>query len=213
MTNKQGVEPRILNAWLSARSIVRRLPPPVPEHGGFRVDTNSDAEISRWVFPVNCPGIESLARTITQPRYLLKLCGSSCELRRLLPEGWGVHASGFFMISNGKIFESDLVDGYSIETRRCGPVVEARIYAFTGGLAASGYAAETRDAFVYDRIATEPQHRRKGLGRTLMATLRKHKLHTDAPDLLVATAEGRALYATLGWEMISPYSTASILSL
>jgi hypothetical protein len=35
----QGVDPALLEAWLSARSIARGLPLPIPDQGGFRVDT------------------------------------------------------------------------------------------------------------------------------------------------------------------------------
>lgn len=187
MSNR-GVGPLILNAWLSARSIARRLPSPVPEYGGFRVDTKSDAEVARWVFPRIGSGLEELARSISEPRYFLKLCGATTEppARRL-------------------------ADGYRIKTKRVGMVMEAKIFAETGALAASGYAAETRDVFIYDRIVTEPEHRRKGLGHALMLTLHAARQHPSSPELLVATEDGRALYSTLGWETISPYSTASII--
>jgi len=91
-------------------------------------------------------------------------------------------------------------------------VSEARIYSETGALAASGYAAETQEVFIYDRIVTEPLHRRKGLGLAIMITLHAAKQHPSVPELLVATKDGRALYSTLGWETISPYSTASIVT-
>jgi hypothetical protein len=77
MMSKRGVDPLLLNTWLSARSIARGLPLPVPEYGGFRVDTNSDAEVARWVFPKMGPGLEGLARSINEPRYFLKLCGAT----------------------------------------------------------------------------------------------------------------------------------------
>jgi hypothetical protein len=45
-----------------------------------------------------------------------------------------------------------------------------------------------------------------------MTTLLAAKQHSSSPELLVATDDGRALYSTLGWETISPYSTASIFT-
>ncbi len=101
---------------------------------------------------------------------------------------------------------------YTIEVKRTGMVSEARIFTEAGALAASGYAAETNDVFVYDRIITEPDHRRRGLGRALMQTLHDTRQNPSATELLVATEEGRALYSALGWATISPYSTASIVS-
>lgn len=211
MSNR-GVDPLLLNAWLSARSLARGLPSPVPEYGGFRVDTNSDAEVARWVFPEIGPGLEELAHSINEPRYFLKLCGSADELQAVLPIGWVLHAPSYFMQASDEPAGRHLVEGYMIETKRAGMVSEARIYSETGALAASGYAAETQEVFIYDRIVTEPLHRRKGLGLAIMTTLHAAKQHPSVPELLVATKDGRALYSTLGWETISPYSTASIVT-
>lgn len=105
-----------------------------------------------------------------------------------------------------------LADGYRIEAKQVSMVVEARIFSETGALAASGCAAETQGAFIYDRIVTAPEHRRKGLGRALMRTLHDARRHHGTPELLVATEDSRALYATIGWETFSAYSTASIVA-
>ena len=116
------------------------------------------------------------------------------------------------MFASGEPTVGRLAEGYRIEAKHVGMVLEARIYSETGALAASGYAVETRKVFIYDRIVTEPEHRRKGLGHAVMATLHAAKKHLRSPELLVATEDGRALYSTLGWETISPYSTASIVT-
>lgn len=207
----QGVDSVILNAWLSARSVARGLPSPVPEYGGFRVDTKSDAEVARWVFPEVSSELEELARGISEPRHLLKLCGTADQLLAALPLGWELHAPSYFMqATNQPPPARRLADGYKIEVKRVGAVIEARIFSRTGALASSGYAAQACGVFVYDRIVTEPEHRRKGLGHVLMRTLHDARQHASAPELLVATEDGRALYSTLGWDVISPYSTASI---
>jgi hypothetical protein len=207
--SRHGVKSSILSAWLSARSIARGLPAPVPEYGGFRVDTGSDAEVVRWVFPNQGPGLRNLARSINEPGYLLKLCGSADELWSALPLGWELHSPSHFMTAIGKPPARRLAEGYSIELDRVGKVVSARILAESGELAASGFAAETQGVFVYDRILTETAHRRKGLGQVLMRTLHDARQNPDGMELLVATQDGRALYSKLGWETISPYSTAS----
>lgn len=208
-----SIDPLLLEAWLSARSVARRLPPPVFEHGGFRVDTNSVSEVVRWVFPKIGPGLEKLARSINKPRHLIKLCGTADKLQAALPGGWELHATSHFMQATRNTTERRLTEGYMIEVKRVGMVLQARILSEDGALAASGYAAEAKGVFIYDRIVTEPEHRRKGLGRALMTTLRSARQDPDSPELLVATADGRALYSTLGWETISPYSTASIVTL
>jgi GNAT superfamily N-acetyltransferase len=212
MMSNQSVEPLILKAWLSARSVARGLPLPVAEYGGFRVDTRSDAEVARWVFAKVGFGLEKLAGSIRDPRYLLKLCDARDELQAVLPTGWELHAPAYFMQATRKPAARRLADGYRIETKHVGMVVEARIFSETGALAASGYAVETQDVFIYDRIVTEADHRRKGLGHFLMLTLHAARQQSSRPELLVATEDGRALYSTLGWEAISPYSTASFVT-
>lgn len=97
MMSNPSVDPLILNGWLSARSIARGLPAPVAEYGGFRIDTKSDAEVARWVFPKMGAGLEEIARSICEPRYFLKLCGNADELRAALPRAWELHALSYFM--------------------------------------------------------------------------------------------------------------------
>lgn len=208
--NSMTVDPTLVHAWLAARSLARGLPAPAPEHGGFRVDTNSEAEIRRWVFPYRTEGLVELGRAIDAPGHFLKLCGTAEELRAALSDKWRIQSSAYFMSATGTDVERPLPAGYALNVDRDGALVSVRISA-DGELAASGYAAETDEAFVYDRIVTEPAHRRKGLGGAVMGALRRAKRNRRTRELLVATEDGRALYATLGWRTISPYSTASIV--
>ncbi|MFD2780066.1 GNAT family N-acetyltransferase [Novosphingobium pokkalii] len=211
MMNTEGLDPHLLHAWLAARSLARGLPMPVPEHGGFRVDTGSEMETVRWVFPRMGDGLKELARTIHQPRQFLKVCETSEALCPALPAHWTIPASSHVMRANGPMPRRQLADGYSIAVEQSGPVTSVRIVTDTGILAASGYGAETDGVFVYDRIVTEPEHRRKGLGHVLMQTLHEARRDPHSFELLVATDDGRALYETLGWEKIASYASASIV--
>lgn len=198
-------------AWLAARSIARGLPLPVADCGGYRVDTNAPDEIRRWVFPAVSKDLAALAGSIRRPAYLVKACAAPEQLRAALPPGWQVHAPGFFMAGPEQApARPACPPGYTLEVRREGAVTEVRIWSGTGELAASGYAAETEHVFIYDRIVTAPGHRRRGLGRVLMAALRESKVSLSAPERLVATEEGRALYEALGWRTISAFSTGSL---
>ena len=203
-------DPTMLHAWLTARSVVRGLPAPVPDRGGFRVDTNSDAEIKRWVFPQLVDGLAELGQIIDTPRYLLKLCGPSEELSAILPDRWRIHPPAYFMIATRDWTDRPLPAGYTIEVDHNGAVVEVRVKSGAGDVAARGYAAHAKNVFIYDRIITAPEHRRKGLAHAVMSTLSHARRNSDAPQLLVATEDGYALYLTLGWRTLSPYSTASI---
>lgn len=66
------------------------------------------------------------------------------------------------------------------------------------------------DAFVFDRIETAVDHRRKGLGMAVMRALGLARRFAGSPQLLVATEDGRALCARLGWMVIAPVATAVI---
>lgn len=205
-----GIDPQILCAWLSARSIARELPAPIPELGGYRVETNSQIEVRRWVFAQINSDLAKLAVSITSPHHFLKVCGAVEDLAAVLPTGWQLGPPSFFMRGGGAHAERPIAAGYTIQAKRNGVVSNVCILAPSGELAASGYAAETGEAFVYDRIVTAPEHRRKGLGRAVMCRLQRSK-SLDVPEFLVATEQGCALYATLGWETIAPYSSASLV--
>ncbi|HJO66027.1 MAG TPA: GNAT family N-acetyltransferase [Sphingomonas sanguinis] len=197
-------------AWLTGRSLARGVPLPVADHGGYRVDTHSEVETCRWIFTQINERLRDLARSVRAPGHLLKWLGEAENLRAVLPNGWHIHSASYFMQADDRQTEAALPSGYRIDVSRTGAVTAVRILHDSGDLAASGYGADTPNAFVYDRIVTAPAHRRKGLGTALMKTLAGTKRH-HGPSLLVATDEGRALYTTLRWRTISPYWTAEYI--
>lgn len=204
------VDPKLVFAWQAAHSIARSSPPPVHDRGGLRVDTGSEKEVKRWVFPRLCDGLRAIAHDITEPRHYLKLCGSDEELRSALPARWKVQPSNYFMMAAAALEARPLPNGYRMEFHKAGPVTRACIIAPDGGLAASGCAAETADSFIYDRIETAQDHRRKGLGVAVMAALGAARKSLASPQLLVATEDGRNLYANLGWTVLAPFAAATI---
>jgi hypothetical protein len=204
-------DPGLVFAWQAAHSVARSSPPPVHDHGGFRVDTHSEKEVKRWVFPQLCDGLRALAHGITAPRHYLKLCGPDEDLRSAVPARWEVQPTNYFMLATvATVDTKPLADGYRMELHRAGPVTRACIIAPDGDLAASGCAAETADVFIYDRIETAQDHRRKGLGAAVMIALGTAKKSVASPQLLVATGDGRHLYGNLGWTVLAPFSTATI---
>ncbi len=200
----------LVRGWLEARSIARGLPYPVDDFGGYRVDTRSPSEFARWVFPEVRPGLIELGRAISEPRHLLKLCGSMDELCASLPKRWRPHAAGYFMGLEGSPMQAAVPEGYMGDVKSDGLATTARITDGNGAVVASGYSAETAQVFVYDRIETDPLHRRKGLGSAVVSLLRTSKIRVSSLELLVATEDGRRLYEAIGWRTLSTYSTASI---
>ena len=144
-------------------------------------------------------------------------CSSSyVELKRrcaLLPDRWRIRSTSCKMIGPAHPDRSGpLPLGYQLQVDTAGATTAARIVDEMGRTAARGFAAELGDVFVYDRIFTERDHRRKRLGRTIMAALSSARTSARLTDILVATADGAALYTALGWRVYSPYSSADIPS-
>lgn len=73
-----------------------------------------------------------------------------------------------------------------------------------GTLAARGVIGIHGTVAVYDQIVTEAQFGRRGLGSAIMAELGRHAARRGVTtSLLVATADGKALYERLGWTLRS----------
>jgi hypothetical protein len=205
------VDPKLVLAWQTAHSVARSSPPPVHDCGGFRVDTHSEKEVKRWVFPQLCDGLRAVAREITAPRHYLKLCGSDEDLQGAVPSHWELQPTNYLMLAAVATADTKpLPTGYRMEFHQAGPVTRASIIAPDGDVAASGCAAETADVFIYDRIETAQGHRRKGLGAAVMIALGAARKSLVNPQLLAATEDGRHLYGNLGWTVLAPFSAASI---
>lgn len=175
------------------------------------MDTHSEKEVKRWVFPQLCDGLRAIAQDITAPRHYVKLCGSNEELRSALPARWEVQPANYFMVAPvGTLDAKPLPTGYTMELHHAGSVTQARIIAPDGDTAASGCAAESADVFIYDRIETALDHRRMGLGAAVMIALGAARRSLASPQLLVATGDGRGLYTNLGWTVLAPFATATI---
>ena len=198
----------VVRGWATARSIARALPAPVADHGGWRVDTRSASEECRYIFSAPVPGLVWLARTIDRPRVQIKLCDTRDVLAGLLPPGWAFEDATWVMQGAG-IAAAPVAPGYRVEEMRTGNRIAVRVVAGDGSLAASGYGASARGVFAYDRIVTDDRHHRRGLGRVVMAVLGDAAAHDDR-HVLVATAMGRALYESIGWQVCSAYTTAFI---
>ena len=72
-------------------------------------------------------------------------------------------------------------------------------------VAAEGHVAVVGEDAVFDRIETTPAFQRRGLARWAMAELTRFAVEQGATTgLLVASADGAALYTALGWEHVAP---------
>lgn len=86
-------------------------------------------------------------------------------------------------------------------------VVHVRVES-DGVVAARGQAAVVGDHAVFDRIATVPDFRRRGLASRVMAGLEHGAAARGATTgLLFASVDGRRLYESLGWSEVAELGT------
>ncbi|TQF02651.1 GNAT family N-acetyltransferase [Kitasatospora acidiphila] len=96
-------------------------------------------------------------------------------------------------------------DGYAVGAEEADGIIHVRVRTTEGDVAAAGYATVTDGVAVMDRVATYPEHQRRGLGTLVMDTLAATAVERGAHTaVLGATDEGRALYESLGWTLLAP---------
>nr|WP_308495449.1 GNAT family N-acetyltransferase [Duganella flavida] len=205
------LDAELLESWLRARSVGRSLPLPVADRGGLRVDTAMPEEQRRYVFSGPSPVITQLAQEIHEPHVFIKMCGPGALLQSLVPHRWQLQPAGYLMTKEaGRNPVPSLPPGYWLQVQTEGHVTTARIFAEDDTLAASGYGIEYDGVFVFDRIATVPEHQHQGLGAAIMAALGTAQQSQAAQRVLVATEAGRGLYTSIGWSVRTHFSTVTI---
>ncbi|MCJ9429159.1 GNAT family N-acetyltransferase [Kordiimonas marina] len=211
-----AVDPVLVARWLEGWTRSRETPPPVADHGGLRVDVGLPEQRVRYVFTELGPAIPALAATIHEPYMFLKACASPEAMRAILPPPWSVQPPGYLMTCDGPMTGvmaevGGLPAGYRLEVNTGAKASSVRVVAEDGSLAASGWVVPVDEFAIYDRIETDPAHRRRGLGRAVMKALEGLAREAGATrGLLVATDDGRALYETVGWSLHTLFCTAEI---
>lgn len=203
------VDESLIAGWAKARSLSRGLPEPVPDHGGWRVESGLPTEVRRYVFANPVEGVRIVGESQPEPLVVLKLCRSPDVLRALLSERWRMEPVSFVMRLVGEMPPApDLPAEYRMKRSVAGAVTAIQFLTAEDQIAASGFAAEADNVFIYDRIVVAEAHQRRGLGRSLMLALSESKRDPHTRSVLVATPAGQALYETLGWSSVADYSTA-----
>jgi len=210
--NLSEADPGIVAAWVAGWAKSRDAAAPRPFHGGHHVEVGLARQRARYVFPsIDEALLQRLAASITEPWIFLKVLSPRPTLECNLPKAWVVQPPGFMMIADfSKPDEGALDAGYRL-TVEGDEVIVASIHDGAGVLAASGCAALANDHAVFDKIVTDENHRRRGLGRSVMAALSVAAFERGVQHgVLVATPDGRALYTTLGWRLHAYLTTAVI---
>ncbi|GAA3568997.1 hypothetical protein GCM10022419_057270 [Nonomuraea rosea] len=222
------VHPATVRAWVDGWVISRQTPAPVREPWGLRVDVGLPGHVARHIVPDPTPvTIERLTGVLTIPGTWLKLCAPAAAVAPLLPERWSVKDLEFMMTTSLAIGATartapasrayahqrpEPPAGYTLAVTTRAGVTVARLLTAAGEVAARGQYAMAGRTAVVDKVETASGHRRRGLGTVIMRTLTTTAAAAGAhTGVLVATAEGQALYETLGWTLHTPV-TAAVLT-
>ncbi len=202
----------LLGIWVEGWASTRHYP--VGDVDAFKavqlVDKSGDWE----VFAAN-PSDDEFARLAafvkdSGPRLLTVLTDDHAAYRSLAEEhGLAVLAADqelMIMDFEGKDVEEPWLndDELKLTTDLEDHSATVTVGTVDGTLAARGHVAVTQGYAVFDRIVTEPNFRRRGLGsfvmRALTAAVSEHDLEQG---LLIASTDGQHLYHHLGWSDIS----------
>jgi GNAT superfamily N-acetyltransferase len=206
-------DPAVVEAWVRGWTLCRQTAPPeAVAGGGWRVEVGWPDQQARYVFPEPDAELERLGHAIEDAWVYLKACAPVDEVAPLLPPRWRLEARGAMMLKPALMAAPvSPPQGYKIGLETYGPVTVAQVTAPDGDFAAWGRVARSGDFAVFDRVATAETHRRRGLGRSVMATLERIGEEAGATGgLLVATPMGLMLYEPLGWRLHAHYASAVI---
>lgn len=207
-----AADPELIALFARGWAMTRRVGAPVPRFGGHYIDVAQPDQVARYIFPVlDRTVLAELGRTIRDPWIYLKVCEEPEIVRAILPPPWQIRQTPTFMMTAPLAEQAaDLAVGYRLSLVGDGELLRATVLA-DGFPVAQGRIALLGDTALFDQIATDEAHRRKGLGRALMRALSSGALARGAfRGLLSATEMGRSLYETIGWTVHSPYTSAVI---
>ncbi|WP_255754831.1 GNAT family N-acetyltransferase [Massilia sp. erpn] len=203
----------LIERWLAGWSLSRGVPAPLPYGEGLVVEVGMPAQLRRYVFADAGHALQACAERIHDPYIFLKAAVEPEILRRALPARWSIESPGYLMAGPAQAKDRiALPPGYRIVRERQHGAHVVRILNENQEPAASGRVVLHGGCAVFDQIETAESHRGRGLGSIVMQALDAIAEEAGSGErLLVATEDGRALYARLGWSVIAPWSTAVLL--
>lgn len=187
--------------YCAARGYARPAAAPWPWTLAF--DVGKPDQAGRRILGEASP--QSLAAAfaaIDRPHIFVEIAASRAKVAASIPPRWRLRDPAWLMRCDTAnpaamplpSFAISLEDG----ANRCAAVARDA----EGTVAARGVVGIDGDIAVYDQIATEPAFLRRGLGTAIMNRLHARAIERGARDhLLIATAEGKALYERLGWRL------------
>ena len=199
-------------AWGRGWAVSRGTEAPVPIEGGYRIETGQPKEKVRHVFhSISAAELREFSGSLTEPGTWIKVVGPRASTIDNFAPHWTFDIPGWMMSAPLTPAEVNLPDPYAIDITSHNGARVAHIYDVDGNQAASGRCGPDGEFAVFDQIKTEPAHRRKGLGRVIMAALTNAAIDRGAATgVLGSTEDGKALYLNLGWTIHTELTGAYI---
>lgn len=203
-----------VRAWVHGWALSRGAGEPSPTPWGFTVVTGPPGNSTNHVLPTaDETTVRELTRSPARPGVWLKAFVPADSLASWIAPGWSIPGAPGFLMSTSLGSDpagvpSAAPDGYRLRSWTDAGVVHARVHAPDGTTAARGQTAVDGTTAVVDKVETHTAHRRRGLGRVIMATLTATAAEQGATvGLLASSAEGRTLYEATGWLVAAPWPT------
>jgi len=203
----------LVSRWARGWAYARGFPRPAAVPGGVRVEVGETGRRVEWVATDDADTLAGLVDTAraTPEAWLSVVTESPAGVRPWFVEAGLVANDGEEALMSIQLADHAfrrLPEGYRAEVDRDGGLITVTVRVGEDVAARGRIAVIGADA-VADRIQTEPDHRRRGLGGAVMSLLVSAAREAGAVHgLLVASEMGEPLYAGLGWRARASLVTA-----
>lgn len=129
----------LVREWAFGWAVSRGTAMPVEVVEGLRVDVGRPGQVVRYVLPrYDVRVVPELAKRLEQTGSWLKVCAEPEVVREALPAGWRVEPPEFLMSKSLSVVPEPQQTTYGVEVAGDGPLVEVRVVAADGEVAARG---------------------------------------------------------------------------
>lgn len=194
----------LVSRWARGWAYARGFPRPAAVPGGVRVEVGEPGRRVEWVATDEADTLAGLVDTAraTPEAWLSVVTEPPAGVRPWFVEAGLVANDGEEALMSIQLADHAfrrLPEGYLAEVDRDGGLITVTVRVGEDVAARGRIAVIGADA-VADRIQTEPDHRRRGLGGAVMSLLVSAAREAGAVHgLLVASEMGEPLYSGLGW--------------